>query len=314
VRTDEAEGEILPSMKLSLRLALVLSGLMAIAVIVVLFDLFSPEGKTLGTAVATAGTAIGTVGLALYTYELAKSTQKAVDDGDKQLAELQRQVKSTAELATASKAQVEQAFKSRIDIYSPLVGIHTELQGIQYLVEPGGFELVPGSPVEEEPLYPIEVVVGFTFQNYGKSPALLTFSGLAATMDFISTAQSKRIVLQPEQTYEDILRFTAPFNDFVLGHPIDILVTCNGLLHGEMSDEVYWRGLIRPFKNLGNGGREVAEIEDMIDSAGSQIVREYPNLERPDDMEAARARLKGRDPAGPSDLQVSSLQRPERVR
>jgi len=52
VRTDETEGEILPSMMLSVRLALVLSGLIAIAVIVVLFDLFSPEGKTLGTAVA----------------------------------------------------------------------------------------------------------------------------------------------------------------------------------------------------------------------------------------------------------------------
>jgi hypothetical protein len=44
---------------------------------------------------------------------------------------------------------------------------------------------------------------------------------------------------------------------------------------------VHWRGLIRPFKNLSDGGREVAEIEDIIDSAGSQIVREYPTWSGP---------------------------------
>lgn len=267
--------------------------LLVFAIVAVWLDATAQNG-TPGTSLATIGTAAGTIGLAVYTYQLARSTRESVEGSDEQLHELQAQrdllveqanaLKEQAEaaiaLAAASKAQVDQAFKSRIDSYSPMVGVRVELLRAKYLVGGSYIELHEGVPMPNDPNNELAVSVElhFIYQNYGKSPALLSFGGVAGFMQNISSALTNRVVLEPGEVYADVLDVRGPLDEFVNGRQVDVAVTCNGLLHGEMFDTIRWFGYVHPF-DVNN--RVVARRADILNPGDPQIQREYPNLDNP---------------------------------
>lgn len=249
---------------------------------------------TPGTLLATIGTAVGTMGLAVYTYQLARSTRQSVEGSEEQLDELKSQrdllveqadaLKAQAEaaiaLAAASKSQVDQAFKTRIDSYSPMVGVRVEFVAARYLVGDGDIELREGMPVIDDPdnQYLVSVKLKFIYQNYGRSPALLSFGDIAGQMEKISSAFTNRVVLEPGGQYDDVLDVRSALEEFMNGRQVNVTVTCNGLLHGEMFDAIRWYGSIHPFDV---NRKVVARYADMLNPGDPQIHREYPNLDYP---------------------------------
>lgn len=252
------------------------------------------QSGTPGTTLAIIGTAVGTIGLAAYTYQLARSTKESVAGGQEQLDELKSQrdllveqanaLKAQAEaaiaLAAASKSQVDQAFKTRIDSYSPMVGVRVELVVARYLAGNGEIELQEGMPVIDDPdnQYPVSVKLRFVYQNYGRSPALLSFGDIAGDMEKISSAFTNRVVLEPGGLYDDVLDVRGSLEEFMNGRQVNVTVTCNGLLHREMFDAIRWYGSIHPFDV---NRKVVARYTDMLNPGDPQIHREYPNLDYP---------------------------------
>jgi hypothetical protein len=256
-------------------------------------DLNADSG-TAGTTLATIGTAVGTIGLAVYTYQLARSTRQSVEGSDEQLNELRAQrdllveqaealkdqAPAAIELAAASKSQVDQAFKTRIDSYSPMVGVRVELVTARYLMGNGEIELHEGMPVidDQDNQYPVSVKLRFIYQNYGRSPALLSFGDIAGQMEKVSSAFTNRVVLEPGGQYDDVLDVRGSLEEFMDGRQVNVTVTCNGLLHREMFDAIRWFGYIHPFDV---NRRVVARQADMLNPGDPQIHRDYPNLDDP---------------------------------
>ena len=134
---------------------------------------------------------------------------------------------------------------------------------------------MPGEPNE---VFPVSVELLFVYQNYGHSPALLSFGDVAGQMEKISSALTNRVVLEPGGQYEDVLDVRGTLDEFMNGRQVNVTVTCNGLLHREMFDAIRWFGYVHPFDP---DRRTVARFADMLNPGDPQVHRDYPNLEYP---------------------------------
>lgn len=266
----------------------------------------------------TAGTALGTLALAFYTFRLAQSTKNSVEGSQDELTEVRaqrallveqaeasrQQAQATADLVAASKANTDQAYRARIDAYAPLVNMTVSAMSVQYMQGQSGSELVRGIELNSVAgdSRPISVTLRFDFTNHGHSPALLFFGGEAALLDRIVQNGSNRVVLAPGGSYADTLAITGSIADFTRPKLQRIKVTYNGLLHGEVFDTITWYGEIRPFRVSGETA-VVSSLPNTLNGSEAQVVRTYPNLERPDEMAQVRARLLGYEHTPTGDTQ-----------
>lgn len=263
---------------------------------------------------ATLGTAIGTLGLARYTYQLARATVRSVEDAERmagvaedQLVELKKQrdiiatqaerageqAEATRRLADAASVSATEAAKVRIDATAPLVHLRVAYQFTQVIdAERAIVQRVRDTDQWYEAQLRglvFEVLLNFHFRNVGSSPALLAFSS-AAQLENVSQGRLSNLALDPDETYEGVLIVRFAGEDAKSARLIDVPVTYEGLLHGEMFDHVQWNGWVKPL-SFADGIAMPQGVRGVLGSAGARVVRSYPNLEHPEMMADGRVRL-----------------------
>lgn len=271
---------------------------------------------------ATVGTAIGTVGLAAYTFQLASVTRQSVAGAEVQLREVKGQGASLAKQAEAMSAQAEasrtlaansansaeaaaataeaaaasstSAERARIDAIAPLVSLGVSYNSGFVGVDESNPMTMHGDEtwrVHEVPVMRVEVHLKFEFKNVGKSPASLAFGGHAGRLYNVARERLSPLLLMPGEVFEDefVQRFDG--QETVDGVLLEVAITYDGLLHGEMFDHINWKGWVIPLKVDGNTLR--VNKGNIVNAAPAQVIRTYPNLERPDEMAEARERIMG---------------------
>ncbi len=272
-------------------------------------------------AVATLGTALGTLGLAVYTYTLATLTRQSVQGAEelaalsyKQLEELQaqraiaraqlqtliqqaeaasRQASAAADLAQASRAAAAEACKARIDASASLVDVTVTVLG-------GGEELDPAGPTTRrltdgdrwyEPQLRgkrfrqrLQVV----FKNVGRTPARISFPSYSFRLVKVDANFGRQIDLQPGQAYEDEVQIDFTGELATTAVLLELPVTYGGLLHGDVFDHLQWNGWVQ-LLDLVDGQACLARVP--LNAAPASVLRSYPNLDQPEEMAQARARL-----------------------
>lgn len=266
-------------------------------------------------AFATVGTAMGTLVLALYTYRLARSTRESVEGGDRlgnlardQLSEVRAQrdllqeqarkaglqAEATQRLADASELSTVEAARARIDAISPLLHLKVSLlktevrtwqaQERQKLATDDGWY---------EPQLKgltFEVSLAFVLKNTGTSPGQVALNHTLEHLQGASAAGLRNIDLDPGETYRDVLVVCLAGSDAKSGKQVHVSLTYDGLLSGEVIDRVEWNGWVTPLKEI-EGKLVPNDPSWVINAAGATVIRSYPNLERPEEMAAIRARL-----------------------
>jgi hypothetical protein len=139
----------------------------------------------------------------------------------------------------------------------------------------------------------IEVVVPFTLFNYGRSPAHIFFPSMNPDPDnmLVNTGGSRYYVIPPGGRYTDLQRYRLTGQQAVDGVPCQIVVTCDGVVHGATFDTLRWLGTLQPLRS--ENGRVRLNDQIPINAGPAQFVREYPALDRPEEMHelAERVRL-----------------------
>jgi hypothetical protein len=254
--------------------------------------------------VAVAGTAAGTLSLAFYTYELARATRTAQEQtealvrvGYEQVAAAQRQLEiSKAEVAAAEQTATEAA-RARIDATAPLLGLLVELQpvtipGVADVGTPGAAVIDGRWTTSELADLRIHAAIEFELVNYGASPALVFVPSLIPDPDLLvkRSGGSRQLIIPPGDSYLDVQHFHLSRLQAVEGVTCEIVATCNSLDHGATFDTLRWRGTLQPLR-LENG---VATYNDQIPLNASlpQFVREYPRLDRPEEMRAIAEKIR----------------------
>lgn len=261
---------------------------------------------------ATLGTAIGTLGLAAYTFQLAQVTRESVAGAESQLYEVQRQgralrdqvdatlqqTRESARLATSSASAAMSAERARVDAISPLVNLRVTLDNVLVTAgsETHSLDYQESWSLAELSGTIFVVSLKFSFRNVGTSPAQLSFGDTSTRLARVESDNVHLVVLEPGESYEDLFLQRFVGAEAIDGHLLTMPVTYNGLLHGEMFDHIQWNGWITPLKE--SGGVVTPHTGWIINASGATVIRSYPNLERPDEMRAVRARILngGKDP------------------
>ena len=309
--------------RVQIRIALAIA---AVALIIILTWVAKATG-TLDAFMAfgTVGTAVGTLGLAAYTYRLAGATIRSVEGADRmaslaerQLDELQEQraviviqaekageqAEATRDLAEVSGVTAKEAARARIDAIAPLVDMQVRL-GTAWVSGPGDAGARRGI-TEADSWYEAQlkdhafgIVLRFRFKNVGASPAQVAFGDTSTELVGVAAGEARGLTLGHGQEYEDVLRVHFAGDDARQPRLLRIPVTYNGLLHGEMFDHIQWNGWVTPLREV-DGRYVLNEWESIVNSAGAQVVRSYPNLDQPEMMAEGRARMLGREEPGGS--------------
>ena len=303
----EPAAESGPTPRRWLWVLVVLGVLVVLALLCVLgsvWDSANPgEGVIIG---ATIGTALGTLALAGTTYALARATRQTVREAGYQLAELKEQGKVVAEqariaaeqaaatsrLADSSRAGALAAEKARVDAIAPLV---------QCTVTPGPIRVLNREQQElpydsdqtwyTPQLEGLRFVVALKFElvNLGKSPALIAFGGVAGFFRRVSDEKLSPMWLFPLQRFTDWYEVNLTGPAATAGELLKVAITYDGMLHGEMFDHVQWNGWVTPLIENPPGVARWNEV--IVNASGAQVMRTYPNLDRPEEMAEVRQRL-----------------------
>lgn len=261
------------------------------------------EGVIIG---ATIGTALGTLALAGTTYALARATRETVREAGAELAELKEQGKlvaeqariageqaaATARLADASKAGAEAAEKSRVDAIAPMVECVVSLAGVEVTNrerqnQPFGADVTWYVPQLDDLRFAVRVK--FVLTNVGRGPARVTFGDTSTFLERVRAEGLYAVTLAPGGTFIDIYVVNFTGAKAVEGEYVKMPFTYEGIMHGDMFDRIQWNGWVTPLIEQSPG---VAKQSDrIVNASGAQVIREYPNLERPEEMKKVRAHL-----------------------
>lgn len=256
---------------------------------------------------AVAGTAVGTLGLAFFTYALASSTREA-GEHSRSLAEAsQKQLGLAGQSLSAAQQQVEagrqaatEAARARIDATAPVVGL--KVWQSETLVLDAGWqsEWIEGEPTTlgeqvwfEAQLADVrfQTALNLELQNYGRMPAQISFPSLDPDPEgvVVQTGGSRHLVLPPGEVYVDRMVLRLRGEDAVRDRACHIVVTYNGPITGGMFDTLRWRGTLRLLRLEGG---QAWKHHIPLDAGPAQVVREYPALERPEEIQAAIERFR----------------------
>ncbi len=268
--------------------------------------------------VAVLGTALGTLGLAAYTYQLARSTATSVHEseqalvlGHEQLKHIQSQVELSREQVAISNRQAEagaqqvaaahastlEAAKARIDALAPMIQMTVEAERV--------LELDP----EQNGDHTLQVDVGidkwyhesdlrnrsFTvplrveLRNVGHSPAELTVTQPFEFDNSWEQSPIGRYVLQPGQMLGAVAVERFIGEDASNSRLVEIVVTYDSLMHGEVFDRVQWYGHVSALQVADGKARRAKWVLNAW--RAGQVIRSYPNLDRPEEMAQTRERL-----------------------
>ena len=253
------------------------------------------EGVIIG---ATIGTALGTLALAGTTYLLARETRRAVAESGAELVEIQaqrvlleRQADSATAQAASSAAAALAAEKARVDAISPLLYCEVSL-GTVSVFETDQPTVFPNAewkrPASYLPNIRFDVELVYRLENVGSAPARLSFGGTSWHLEQRQKKNLNGIDLKPGDTYADTYMVRLSGQEAVDGKLIRMPFTYEGTMHGEMFDRVQSKGWVTGAKLDGMD----AVLHDLIlNAGGALVIRDYPNIERPDEMRTQRESL-----------------------
>jgi hypothetical protein len=89
-------------------------------------------------------------------------------------------------------------------------------------------------------------------------------------------------VIEPGSSYDDVQLYRLTGVQAAEGVACEIVVTCNGPIHGATFDTLRWRGALQPLRLEGGTARRNEQIS--LNAGPAQFVREYPALDRPSEM------------------------------
>lgn len=249
-------------------------------------------------AAATIATALGTLALAWQTFALAKATRKSVEESSAELGELQRQrallerqADTAVEQVTASQAAALAAEKARVDAIAPLLYLEVEISGIE--VFESGQPMVILSPGWQRPASYLrnlrfDVALNLTLENVGRAPARLSFGETSWFLEGRQSGNLTGVDLKPGKVYRDRYIVRLFGDQAVQGEFVKMPFTYEGTMHAEMSDRIQWNGWVTPATV---DEMDVVPHELPLNSGGAQVIRTYPNIERPEEMAEARKKL-----------------------
>jgi hypothetical protein len=253
--------------------------------------------------VAVAGTAVGTLGLAFYTYDLASATRTAeaqteelVKAGHAQASAAREQITISERQLSIAQVTATEVARARIDAAAPLVAMAVYDTGfwVSSVKELGEEEWTESELRNAE----IETGIGFTLTNHGASPALVAFPSWALGEPeklLVRSRGSRQIVLEPGETYVDRVRLRIRGMKLVAPMWCEVVYTYSSFLQGAVFDTVRWNGWLQLMQLVGGTARRNQQIP--LNAGPAQIVREYPALERPEEMQELRERIRtGRRP------------------
>lgn len=125
-------------------------------------------------------------------------------------------------------------------------------------------------------------------ENVGAAPARLAFGD---TSWFLEGRQEQNLtgaVLKPGEKYVDTYVVRLFGDQITEGLYVKMPFTYEGTMHGEMSDRIQWNGWVTGGKV---DGMDVAPADLVVNSSGAQVIRSYPNIERPEEMAKVRKAL-----------------------
>ncbi|MCB2176461.1 MAG: hypothetical protein KQH57_11680 [Actinomycetales bacterium] len=249
------------------------------------------------SASATFGTALGTVGLALYTYLLARHTDRSVGNAERltnlsidQLEEVRKQGRLIEEQVRVANQQTLETAKARIDAISPLLTLVVATSRVGLVQGSERTRLHEATEIAERDLdhATIEVALDVTIENVGASPAIVTLGDTSSSVAF--DRDTNPFVLVPGGGDHGPMTVRFYGRKATEQKIISIPITYVGSLHGEVFDRLQWNGIILP-ATARDGFATIRPIPVIVSSSGAQVVRSYPNLERPEEMAEARARF-----------------------
>ena len=246
-------------------------------------DIDSIDATALGTLLL----AVGTFWLAFLTRRLlgAAQTDRRTALGALKASERQASIAEEA-LATAERSAAE-AVRTRFDETAPLLGLIVTPEAVSYFRGTGeNREQLQDQHWEQFNLddIRIEALVPFTITKWGRSPAHVFFPSMNPDPESVirKTGGSRNYVIPPAATYEDIQTYRLTGRQALEGVQCEIKVTCNSELFGATFDTLRSRGTLQPLRLDGGHLRRNDQIP--LNAGAAQFVREYPLLERPEEM------------------------------
>jgi hypothetical protein len=133
------------------------------------------------------------------------------------------------------------------------------------------------------------VTLKFVLTNVGRAPARLTFGDTSTFLTKVAAKGTPAVELDPGAAYIDQYDVDFTSAETTHGKYVRMPFTYDGIMHGEMSDRIQWNGWVTPLAVVSEGiAKQNARI---VNASGAQVIRDYPNLERPDEMAEARKKL-----------------------
>jgi hypothetical protein len=128
--------------------------------------------------------------------------------------------------------------------------------------------------------------------NYGVSPALVAFPSLPHELERLvaRSGGSRQVVVAPGERYEDSIPMRISGCGLIEPTWCEVVFTYSSFLHGAMFDTVRWGGWLQPLELIDGLARRNEQIP--LNAGPAQIVREYPALERPEEMRRLREQIR----------------------
>jgi len=270
---------------------------------------------------ATFGTALGTIGLAVYTYVLANATQSSVAHSEQVLAvareqagalsqqvdvlqeeltEVRSQADASQRSAAAAQAMALEVAKARIDATAPLVDLRVTIRELRQKRDSNGR---CDRPVQRETIGLVaraedlmfEATLDFKVVNLGQGQAFIHFGRSVGTLR-LANGREDPILMLPAGAEHDIewrIEITGP--QALEQFPVELTLSYYGIRHGEIADTTRWSSNLLLIRD-DRGEFTPAEVGPLLGGGPAQVSREYPNLERAEEMAAARANIFGPRP------------------